>query len=674
MSEPLYKTQRNKRTGAIRQLVSNDDGATWEVQSERSGKPAPNPADIVAEEDGSGGYDPVARQAEADAMSSRVDAGGTPSEADPPSPAVTQRPGYEEPADATTFRRTRGGPEAPLDKGEVTHPLAEFAQSVKGFGPDAARQWWNDQMTPATPPANATPAWNAEQGIAAAGTDKQNLADVTEGVVLGSPWGRAATVPGRIGLAMGQGAFANTASGQIHSDADTMSERLSEIPEDAALGALGGLVFSGGAEATAAAGRRGSEALQELAQKYRRSANLNRIQATNATPTEMAHIADAKGMDNIDALGEDIERLGLHKGEGPLGFLPQKPKTYFENAQKADTRAGEEIGSILEGAGKASIRRTDLASRLEQAADGLEASPRGDAQSTGALLKAIRGEAAHLRERAKMQGPWVSVQELNALKGTYQSEAFNGLRALDSAKAEANRGAGRITKEAMLERLAKPPTKRTPGTGPEKADALKQALRDAEVAKTVQDASQRTAVTGDGRFGFYDALMSMGGAGAGTAAGGPIGGAVGLLAGLAARREVAQRAPAAAAGSYRALQHLAERGARAAGDFADVAQQAPSSAGVASGAMPDSVGFATSMQPAAAQEDATTATRGHESEAAIRSILARSPQQLGPYAGKLQQAASAKDPGELEAEISRLAQTDETFRTQYLPQLQSGAR
>ena len=73
VSEPLYKTQRNKRTGAIRQLVSNDDGATWEVQSERPGKPAPNPADIVAEEDGPGGYDLVARQAEADAMSSRVD-------------------------------------------------------------------------------------------------------------------------------------------------------------------------------------------------------------------------------------------------------------------------------------------------------------------------------------------------------------------------------------------------------------------------------------------------------------------------------------------------------------------------------------------------------------------------------------------------------------------------
>ncbi len=373
VSEPLYKSQKNKRTGAIRQLVSHDDGATWTVQSQRGGaaEPIDESPDVAAPPE-------VVRRRQAEYEAEHPDEvpglrklgfsapDGAAMEPDPrgPPPWVLQRQQEDVPAAAPRAPAPapmRAGvqqmplraqpPPAPLSAGVAQQPTGDGRMSTSEARSIGARNPWemggeasglgawiaaklggeaprttargvNAPLDPRSEYEVGRDLAQAEQARAlrerpdeyqAAQTTQELLAAAPTMFV--APFAAPAAAVGAGGVAaaptLGRMVLAN--AGQAGAAGALRGGGAAE-PGEVGTGALRGAAIEGSIGAALAGGpaaiARGAPGLAKMAGK---AADRWRAAASGAYGGEMSKLAERYGDDYAEQLGRAIERMGLHE-------------------------------------------------------------------------------------------------------------------------------------------------------------------------------------------------------------------------------------------------------------------------------------------------------------------------------------------------------------------------
>lgn len=585
--------------------------------------------------------------------------------------------------------------------------LAEAAPS-EGSGLDAlARRGLNAfgaGLPAADPEAAAIPKTYAAGSRYADLRDNEraNNAAASERSPLAYTVGEAAgAIPGAIASApAGGGALsariaANMAAGGLYGGISgaggSTADNAAGVATDALTGAEVGAALGGGVTGVAA---KVAPSADRAALALGRLASRARAGASGAYGGELARLTEKHGPQYAEQLGENIERMGLHKRPSPgastvvggaggaalggaggaaqswlsggdpyegakrgakygaaLGALAGRastPGVYRANAEAARKRLSGEIGQSIEDATAqgVSFPKSDVIA-------GMRAKLRTLPKSTPEH-RAVRDQLRGLmRDVHEQYAEHMTPKQLQALKKSYEEiggfKPTQNMPAGDARTAQMYRKAARVPRQALEDSINEQAL-------PETSAQFANARQDFGTARTVENMARKREAQELG-----NQQLSL----AAAATGDPIG---------AMSVEGMKRV------GKDSLADLARAGSRQARNVATAAnaiQGAP--VGQASG-FAGSTARVPQASPAMAQpksaeqrSEAAGKGTGYRLESAVRDAMARNPQALGPYSQRVQEAlAKEDDPNALSALLFQLSQ-DETFRTQYQPAL-TGAR
>lgn len=528
----------------------------------------------------------------------------------------------------------------------------------------------------------------------------------TAGEVAGAVPGAIATAPaagGALPARVAANMAAGAAYGGISGGGGSEAQDAMGVAADAVQGAEVGAVLGGGITAAAAGAGRAAQAVRP---GLERLANRARAGASGAYGGELAKLTERHGPQYAERLGADIERLGLHKRQGPLksaalgaaggtaiggtgGAAYGAGKSYFtgegdmldEAAKygKRGAKMGAALGALSSRVATPAVYRENAAAVRKAAGQQLddairEATEQGVHAPTTEVLAGMRAklratpkstrEHRALREQIRdlmsdvkeQHGPQMNPKQLQALKKAYEAPETGGF------EPTANTPVSDAAKARMYQRLASVPRKALSTSIdelalPETAAKFGNAKRDFGPARTVENlATKREAQE------LGNQMVSLPAA----ATGDPLG--------ALSVEGMKRYGKGALAGTLRGterkfggLQTLAESlsGQRAA--TGATAVPTGQTAGFAAGASIPSRA-APAMASEQQRSEATGNANGYRLEGAVRDAMARNPQALGPYAQQVQKAMSDSDPKALSSLLFTLSQ-DETFRTQIAPAL-----
>lgn len=430
-------------------------------------------------------------------------------------------------------------------------------------------------------------------------------------------------------------------------DGGTLGQTASSAAGGAFFGAMGGA--AGGAI------DRSMSAAANYAPELARKANINRVAASGVYGSDLAAMEANKGADYVQQLGRDIESKGLHRGSGPLGFLPQPPETYGRNAAALRADAGSRMGQAEnQVAGleyQPLVDTTGLQNQMRSRAD--EASGMWD--SAGANEATARNALAdNIQNKAGDAASWGDALE--------QKRYFD--KQIDWGRT------GGISNSPMDEQI------RREAAGNMRAglqDSLQGGVQEGTVPRELadqwtganKDFAVGAAVTDPAMLRVYreygNQPISLGALAA--SAGNPGTAAAGQLVKYRGRSAMAgtQRALGGAAADYGNSDKLAT--------MAEYLQGAPMA--TAAGAAGDAIGGPSRAQQEQAQSErqrqATLEGRGQNLPQTINDVLVSQPEALGPYRADFEQAG--RTPGAIASLLAKL-QHDRVWRTQYLPNFQ----
>jgi hypothetical protein len=694
MPEPIYKVQRNKSTGAVRDLVSHDNGATWQIDAANH-EELPPADPIVAEQMDrvDGGRNLAARDPELFGTGStpkiievtEADGGPIQIEGDVPqqqkmSPLEALGRGG---ADTASF----GFSDESAGAGAALRELAEVAGSKLGLSAApyerTAGRGVDAPLSSRSGYAVNRDAWRGEDAQALADQEgafrggQVGAALLTAAAPLGSAARGGALLQRVAGLAKG-GAIAGGLSGAGNSRANLADDPRGLARDTAAGAATGAVVAPVAGEAVRAVVHPLAKLAARGAEGLRGSANANRLAASGTYGAQLRDIASNRGPQAINELGEDIERLGIHKGEGMLGFLPQPPATYERNSARIMQDAGRRMGAAEDAIAEVADPLVTTSGTIgDLYGEASKVAGRAD-PAAPAHSNFLRNSADRLKDASmSVSGPGTTGDEA----WMPFSRALEERRYLDDTIDWTRKGGGDEAPRAeqvrrwvagdlrsgirdTLDTAAADPNS---AVTPELADAWKSGNRDFATAATVHDPSMARVYQEYGNQKI--SLPAWMAAAGGTARGGPVGGGVAAaLAQLAKSRGTPALAGAQRFGQ-RQLEGIAKGAEPAAANAAAIGQARD----LAPDAMPLVQSMTQAPAYAAQPEPDYTQSQGHELEGKVRTALEQDPQAFGRHSAGLLNAMQSGDPDRFTAELYK-ASANQDFRTRYLPSLQQGAR
>ena len=422
--------------------------------------------------------------------------------------------------------------------------------------------------------------------------------------------------PGEAGLAAGFGAGIGGVAGKVGD----------------VLGDAGGKVYQWGREALrdAVPGLRDTADRQLLAQAGWMAGDFRKARAKGRTPEQYAEVARRTGM-------------------GGDGMLPGTLDDYAEGSQLAVDDMEAIRQGVLQSNPGVTVDPNDLAARTM----GLQASyapGAGNNELRDAIGDVARENFQTMPRDAAGQVPWDAVNNVRKTWGKGTNFASG------TPRAGVRRDIYGALNDSLEGGLAQ--------ADPSGAQAWRQAGRDESYALDMQDiALRRQDQLGKNRLiSPSDYATGLGGAGlAGYGAyqqsdGNPyVAAGAAALGGIALNQTIRGREHGwASAGASKLADAFEALPAQTGG--ADLMQR------FASG------GAATTTRRA---EESINEGRGHMLAEVVQDALQNEPQSLGPYAQQFAEAMGSRQTGAVSALLSRLSQTDPTWRTQYLPALRA---
>jgi hypothetical protein len=402
--------------------------------------------------------------------------------------------------------------------------------------------------------------------------------------------GAAAAAPTLARAAYG-GAVQGGALGSLTGAGASEADNPTGVVADAGRGALVGAATGAAAPyVIAGAGKlagAGADLAKRGADALRSKANVNRLAASGTYGAQLRNIMQNKGEDAVQELGEEIERLGIHKGKPLLGVIPnpwpQPPKTYADNSERVLADAGRRMGAAEGAIAQAGDPPIDVGS--------IDAGLRAGADDVATGFDpSSKGEAGFMRDFAdRIDAAGKPGVEIGPSTGKVPfSQALKERRRIDAnidwtrkggyegagMQEQVRRGvAGDLraaTREGLDEAVARGEL------DPKTVEAWKQANKDYATAATVHDPAVARVYQeyGNQKIGLPGWLAATSGA----ASGGPLGAVGGALVGQLAK----SRGTPLLAGTQRAGQRLlsgASNALSAAGTLAPTVQ--PEIGGVA---------------------------------------------------------------------------------------------
>lgn len=419
----------------------------------------------------------------------------------------------------------------------------------------------------------------------------------------------------------------------------------SQVMTDAAQGGAFGKVLDKGGQMLGGAM---DWAKNTLAPEMRSKANINRVASTGLYGADMAAMEANKGEQFIQDLGEDIERYGLHKGEGAFGFLPQSAETYGRNAAKLRAEGGQQMGAA-EDAINAQVEPpmidySPAANDMMDAADDVRNISHPDAPAEAAAREGFANQlysngADRTFEQALADRRYYDQQINWQGRGGYKGA---GLDEQMTREAAGNvRGSIRQGLDDSVDAGNTAPELRDDWVAGKDKYAVGAAVADPAIARKYRE--------------YGNQPLSLGALAASS----------GDLATAAVAQGVKYRGRPALAGFQRNVQH----GAEAFGDSAALENLSGGMQGPAAGAM-SGMAAADDRRPYDVVHDSMQTSRGHELESNVEQILYADPALLGRYRGDFEYAG--RNPGGIGALLRRLEDQDATFRATVLPMIRGG--
>lgn len=440
-------------------------------------------------------------------------------------------------------------------------------------------------------------------------------------------------------------------------------EALKQGGQDAGLAAALDVALGGAGKAVGALSRAAKE-----------SGLRARVAATGHYGSSLRNLQKQKGSDYITKLGQEIEDRGLHRGDGPLGFLPQPVETYADNAERLLKDAGQRMGAsedaISQLANPPSVPLENAAAKLEQSA--LDNGSMWDPAGRGA--SDFQGQLAANMRNVGTQGGDIGM-EAGAPAMAEWNSAIKNRRFIDS---QINYGRAAGYEGAPMQEAVRRELRGDLATGIK--DSLDQGVSDGNVPAELRDqwrggnddyrvgqdvfqpASNRVArEEGNQLLSLPTLIAGTAGAAAGGVAGYQNGGGwSGGLAGAAGGALLRSRGKSAVAG---ALGNVAGAGAMTATALQGLRSVAPGAVSWMNGS--------NGPQTSARDQSATNATSAGYALGSKVSQLMNSPQGsvLSPWAAEF---ANAEDDDRRSAIAERLARVDPRFNAQVMPLLAAG--
>jgi hypothetical protein len=573
-----------------------------------------------------------------------------------------------EPYDATSALPKEMGAQVAPSAGPPTVPQAPapeppqsaldwLATSAGGMEPGGGRDYQDPRIQKAQMAAAGPSLWEAAKVIAP----------------MALPGGAGLGAVGRVALNAANGAGTEGAISAIEDDrwrSDPKAAAMTAL-ERAKSGARHGAIFGLGGEALGWLATKGGDVAANVAEWAGRSAARNRVASAGATGAQMRNLADNRGDEYVQQLGDRMEREGLHRGSGLLGFLPQPAETILENAQGLSRSSGRGMAE-----GEAAIRAhgdpigdvTPVMDRLNQ-----------EAATRGASWDPANGpQEAFAREYADRIGSMPGVGHITGEDG-----AVEGLAAPLSEMLRQKRDAYENINFA-----------RRGGT---EAGPYQEALRRdvAGILNREGNASMDAAVsrgelpqelvsdwrTNNENFGTAQDVVDFAHGRTWRDQGnmpvsfpGWLAGSSGGLPAMALAHGVKTRGRSAMAGMGRGIESGADMASDGLADFSG-ALRSNSPGAVAAGASTFDPGSAAqaSRQEAmtwlgqsrsdrsAAARETMNEGKGQHLETVVLQTLQSNPQALGQYRSQLEEAQASEDPMKLTAALNQLNQ-DPQFR------------
>jgi hypothetical protein len=392
-----------------------------------------------------------------------------------------------------------------------------------------------------------------------------------------------------------------------------------------------------------------------------------RAGAAGGYGAEVDKLAKAAGKppdEVMEQLGNNVERLNIHKRRGLFKFLPSTPGVYAKNAERVVERVGPEVDATLREAGDqgVTIPREDITKPLRGKARAISV----DTDEDAAKVRAFRKMA----NRVENKDPeLLSPRRVFDLKKKYErAGGYRGDRNAPlslQAKAAANREAAGVPRAALYQAMREQAYRGTPVNklGPGETGTLQRfegAMQDYGPANTVKILAHKRMAHGMGNnpvplSASHGGLTGLLIHGANT-----MGRDIGANA-LRGVEQIARTAPVAPPLAFPAAAGaLLGTGAAAPPQRPQVPPQAPAPAQQPS-PMPSA--------PLRNSNNAAPPDNGLHLPEKLREAVRSNPGALGPQASSLQSAFSTGDEGEIAAAIQK-AMEDPDFRTRVLPSLQ----
>ena len=478
----------------------------------------------------------------------------------------------------------------------------------------------------------------------------------------GAPWTfEAARMAGSIpGAAIG-GVRAmipqGIAGGALSSDSDDWEQTVSDAAGGGLMaGAMGVAGQALGNTARGAADWVGDKA-QAVGDWLGNASTQTRGRALGGTPGQFQTLGRERGLDYVEGgLGEAVERQGLTNR-----FLPQSPSGYATKAQAAmDTNVSQKNAALEAAANELDpsfLSRDQLVDTIGGQAGKLPDGRKDLSLERGPMGSKLSELASHAGDLPPNPSPMqMDRYKMDMYDKGYAPSAVQGTP--ESMSAQAHQRAGRAAKDQLhgAMRMATPETEAQffgANQNIGELAVIRDMSRDAAAKNAAQNSPLVQGIT----------------AGAGALAGGSVGDIPGMVMGgaIANRAYSAAReyGPDAAANALALGRDAAHGFGSSVGGGADMMER------FANSSAPRAASNYVASGDSAAYERSIADGRGHMLAEVVQDALQNEPQALGPYAQQFGEAMGSRRSGAVNALLSRLSQTDETWRTQYLPALRA---